>query len=218
MNNYSVVVLGGTGQVGMAVVKALLASPQCREIVMIARRAVANAYGERVRMVTMDTESPGFEQAVAALVQAVAVQPVYAASCAGIGSGSPKMSDEEILKLEVGVVGAFARGCKAGGISHFGLLSAAGASSRSLIRYARNMGRKEDTVNAVGFRRLATFRPGIIGGNANTPGYVERLGRFLPGKGGTIDQDAIGRAFVREFERGDDAGTAILHNKEMRAA
>jgi uncharacterized protein YbjT (DUF2867 family) len=79
------------------------------------------------------------------------------------------------------------------------------------------MGYKEETVRAVGFPRLAIFRPGIIAGNAHTPGFAAALGRLIPGPWGTIDQDAIGQAFVREFERSDGAGVKILHNKEMRA-
>lgn len=214
MTDYSVVILGGTGQVGSAVVAALLASPRCREVVMITRRDGAGSSGERVRAVVMDTENAGFEQAVATLVQGVS-RPVYGVSCVGIGSGSAKWSEADVIKLEVGVVGAFARGCRAGGIERFALLSAAGASSRSFIRYARLMGRKEDAIRAVGFPRLAIFRPGIIAGNKHTPGYVAALGRLLPGRGGTIEQDVIGKAFVRELER-DGVGEAILHNWDMR--
>ena len=46
---------------------------------------------------------------------------------------------------------------------------------------------------------LKAFRPGIIGGNANMPGYVAWLGRPIPGRHGTIEQDDIGRAFAAEF-------------------
>ena len=58
------------------------------------------------------------------------------------------------------------------------------------------MGLKEDTVLRVGFRSLAVFRPGIIAGNAHTPGYAAWLGRLIPGPFGTIEQDDIARAFV----------------------
>ena len=61
------------------------------------------------------------------------------------------------------------------------------------------MGLKEETVEAIGFKRLAIFRPGIIGGNVHTPGYVAWLGRLIPGRFGTIEQDDIARAFVAEF-------------------
>jgi uncharacterized protein YbjT (DUF2867 family) len=99
----------------------------------------------------------------------------------------------------------------------FALLSAAGSNAKSRIRYARVMGLKEDTVLRVGFRSLAIFRPGIIAGNAHTPGYAAWLGRLIPGPFGTIEQDDIARAFVAEFISGSaPSGVAYLENGAMR--
>jgi hypothetical protein len=78
------------------------------------------------------------------------------------------------------------------------------------------MGLKEEAVQAIGFRRLAIFRPGIIGGNVHTPGYVAWLGRLIPGRFGTVEQDDIGRAFVSEFKSSDSSGTVYFENAEMR--
>jgi len=143
--------------------------------------------------------------------------PVYGASCVGVGKGSLKWSEEELKALEIGVVGGFARGCQAGGITRFSLLSAAGSTAKSRIRYARVMGLKEEAVQGIGFQRLAIFRPGIIAGNAHTPGYVAWLGRLIPGRFGAIEQDDIGRAFVAEFI-GSSApkGVVYLENGAMR--
>jgi hypothetical protein len=66
--------------------------------------------------------------------------PVYGASCVGVGKGSMKWSEEELKALEIGVVGGFARGCHAGGVAQFALVSAAGSTAKSRIRYARVMG------------------------------------------------------------------------------
>ena len=72
-------------------------------------------------------------------------------------------------------------------------------------------------MRAIGFQRLAIFRPGIIAGNAHTPGYVAWLGRLTPGPFGTIEQDDIGRAFVAEFAGGADAnGVVYFDNGAMR--
>ena len=216
MNEYGVLILGGTGQVGAAVVQALLDAPHCAEVVMITRRPVASRGDARLRVVVLDTDKPSFEQEVAALAKSCGPREMFGASCVGIGAGSRKWSEEELTKLEVGVVGAFARGCHTGGIESFGLLTAAGTNSNSLVRYGRVMGRKEEAVQAVGFARLMIFRPGIIAGNVHTPGFVAALGRIIPGPWGTIEQTEIGRAFVREFERRDFSGVKILHNAEMR--
>ena len=215
--SFRVLVAGGTGQVGSALVRALLAAASCTEVVMVNRRAVPLADDARLRQVVMDTGADNFSDAIADLARTCRAQgdPVYAASCIGIGAGSQRWSDEDIRKLETGLVGAFARGCLAAGIERFGLLSAAGASAKSRIRYARFMGEKEDAVRSLGFKHLAIFRPGVIAGNANTPGFVAWLGRLIPGSFGTIDQDDIGRAFVGEFLHGQD-GMTILENAEMK--
>jgi uncharacterized protein YbjT (DUF2867 family) len=214
---FRVLVAGGTGQVGSALVRALLAAGACTEVVMINRRAAPLSTDARLRQVVLDTGAPTFSDEITALARTCLAhgEPVYAASCIGIGAGSARWSEEDIRKLEIGVVGAFARGCLAAGIERFGLLSAAGSSARSRIRYARIMGEKEDAVRAVGFKRLAIFRPGIIAGNAHTPGYLAALGRLVPGSFGTIDQDVIGHAFVAEFLHGRD-GTTILENAAMK--
>jgi len=184
---------------------------------MVNRRTIPLAADARLRQVIMDTGATNFASEIAEVARTCSAQggPLYAASCIGIGKGSQQWSEEDIKKLEIDLVGAFARGCLAAGTERFGLLSAAGSSAKSWIRYARIMGEKEDAVRSLGFKRLAIFRPGIIAGNAHTPGFLALLGRFVPGSFGTIDQDDIGRAFVGEFLHGQD-GTTILENAAMK--
>ena len=216
---FRVLIIGGTGQVGAAVVRALAAEPSCIEVVMVNRKAIAETAGPRVRQVILDTAAAGFPAEVTALAQGMIAHgdPVYGASCVGVGKGSLNWSEEELKALEIGVVGGFASGCRAGGITRFALLSAVGSTSKSRVRYVRMMGLKEEAIQAIGFQRLAIFRPGIIGGNVHTPGYVELLGRLLPGPYGTIDQEDIGRAFAAEFVNGSAAGGVVyLGNGAMR--
>ena len=216
---FRVLIIGGTGQVGAAVVRALAAEPSCAEVVMVSRKATPLTADPRVRQVIMDTAAARFPDEVTTLAQGMVARgdPVYGASCVGVGKGSLNWSDEELKALEIGVVGGFARGCHAGGITRFALLSAAGSSARSRIRYARIMGLKEESVQAIGFKRLAIFRPGIIGGNVHTPRYLAWLGRLIPGSLGTIEQDDIARAFVAEFISSPAAGgTVYLENGAMK--
>jgi len=218
---FRVLIIGGTGQVGAAVVRALAVEPSCAEVVMVVRKATPLPANPRVRQVVLDTAAPGFPADVATLAQSLVAQgaPVYGASCVGVGQGSMKWSEEELKALEIGVVGGFARGCRAGGITRFALLSAVGSSAKSRIRYVRVMGLKEEMVQATGFQRLAVFRPGIIAGNAHTPRYVAWLGRLVPGRFGTIEQDDIGRAFVAEFVSSPAPnGVVYFENGAMRQA
>ncbi|OKO79738.1 hypothetical protein AC629_28360 [Bradyrhizobium sp. NAS80.1] len=216
---FRVLIIGGTGQVGDAVVRALTAEPSCAEVVMVSRRVTSPNASSRVRQVILDTADARFSGEVTKVAQSMVAQgdPVYGASCVGVGKGSMKWSEEELTALEIGVVGGFARGCHAGGIKRFSLLSAAGSTAKSRVRYARIMGLKEETVQRTGFQRLAIFRPGIIAGNVHTPGYIAWLGRFIPGSFGTIEQDDIGRAFVAEFiDSSAQNGIAYFENEAMR--
>ena len=216
---FRVLIIGGTGQVGAAVVRALVAEPSCAEVVMVNRRAMPPSADSRVRPVTMDTASTGFPAAVTALAQSMRAHgdPVYGASCVGVGRGSMQWSEDALQALEIGVVGGFARGCHAGGIARFALLSAVGSSASSRIRYVRVMGMKEAAVHATGFTSLAIVRPGIIAGNAHTPNCVAWLGRLIPGRFGIVEQDDIGRAFAAEFVS-DSAPPGVVYrdNAAMR--
>jgi hypothetical protein len=201
------------------VVRALAKEPSCAEVVMVNRRTIALTADPRMRQVILDTAAAQFPAEVTKLAQRMLAQgdPVYGASCVGVGSGSAKWSEEALKALELGVVGGFARGCRAGGIAKFALLSAVGSNAKSRIRYVRVMGLKEETVQAIGFQRLAIFRPGVIAGNAHTPGYVARLGRLIPGRFGVIEQDDIARAFVAEFVAGSASeGVVYFENGAMR--
>ena len=196
--NFAVIILGGTGQVGGATVAELLSIPECREVVMITRKPIEPR--SRVRNVVLDTGAADFAVRTAALAREVLSHgPASAVSCVGVGSGSMRWSEEELKQLEVGVVGDFARGCHDAGIAQFCLLSAAGSTARSWFRYVRVMGMKEDTVRKVGFPRLAIFRPGIIVGNAHTPAWVGWLGKLVPGSYGNVDQRILGRSIAAEI-------------------
>jgi uncharacterized protein YbjT (DUF2867 family) len=214
--NFAAMILGGTGQVGGAAVTELLAIPQCREVVMVTRKPIAAR--SRVRNVVLDTGAADFAERTAALARDALNQgPVSAVSCVGVGSGSMRWSEEELLRLEVGVVGAFARGCHDAGIGRFCLLSAVGSTARSRFRYVRIMGMKEDTLRNIGFTRLAIFRPGIIVGNAHTPVWVGWLGSLVPGAFGNIDQRILGRSIGAEIAlHGQEAGEVIFENAAMK--
>jgi uncharacterized protein YbjT (DUF2867 family) len=128
-----------------------------------------------------------------------------------------RWSEEQLRRLEVGVVGAFARGCHEPGIAQFCLLSAAGSTARSRFRYVRVMGMKEDTVRSIGFTRLAIFRPGIIVGNAHTPAWADWLGSLMPGPFGNIDQQVVGRSIAAEIAlHSREAGEVTRENAAMK--
>ena len=216
METFIAIVLGGTGQVGAAAVAELLAIPECREVVMVTRKPIA--VRSRVRNVVLDTGAADFTERITGVARELLSQnPVSAVSCVGVGSGSMRWSEEELRRLELGVVGAFARGCRDAGIAQFCLLSAAGSTARSRFRYARVMGMKEDNLRDIGFTRLAIFRPGIIVGNAHTPAWVGWLGSLVPGSFGNIDQRILGRAIAAEIAlHSRETGEVVRENAAMK--
>src|SRR5215471_8136264 len=82
---FRVLIIGGTGQVGAAVVRALAAEPSCAEVVMVNRRAIALT-DPRVRQVILDTAAARFPEEVTTLAHNMVAQgdPVYGASCVGV--------------------------------------------------------------------------------------------------------------------------------------
>ena len=196
------ILFGGSGQVGGAVARALVESDVCSELTMLGRRAVACMEDEaKVRQVVVDTSAADFEEVVKEKAQGHDA----ALSCVGIGSGTAWMSEEQLMAVEVQMLGRFARGCKAAGIEVFELLTAVGvneASAHSRIKALRVMGRKYQTVLDVGFRKLAVFKPGMIVGNAHTPRWLTPLTAIIPDSlgWGNIHQEEIAQAFVGHLE------------------
>ena len=87
--SFAAIILGGTGQVGGAAVSELLATSECREVVMVTRKPIAPR--SRVRNVVLDTGAADFAERTAAIAREVLSQgPVSAVSCVGVGSGSSR--------------------------------------------------------------------------------------------------------------------------------
>ena len=80
---FRILILGGTGQVGGAVVRALIAEPSCAEVVMVNRKAISLTAHPRVRQVILDTAAAHFSGDVTAVAQGMVAQgvPVYGACC-----------------------------------------------------------------------------------------------------------------------------------------
>ena len=115
---FRVLIIGGTGQVGAAVVRTLLAVPSCAEVVMVNRKTIPLTTSDRLRQVILDTAADQFPAKVTQIAHNMMAlgDPVWGASCAGVGKGSNAWSEEELKALELGVVGGFARGCHAGAL------------------------------------------------------------------------------------------------------
>jgi uncharacterized protein YbjT (DUF2867 family) len=221
MESMKCIIFGGSGEVGGAVARELLRSNVCSQLTMIGRRKVASLQNEaKVRQFAVDTNSPDFEE----IVKEIAQGHDAGISCIGIGSGTASMSEEQMMAVEVTMVGYFARGCKAAGIEIFELLTAVGvkeARADSRIKYFRVLGKKYRTVLEAGFNKLAVFKPGVIVGNAHTPHWMTYFTRLVPDSfgWGNIHQEEVARAFVAHLEKEADLQkepVVAYGNKEMK--
>jgi hypothetical protein len=127
--------------------------------------------------------------------------------------GSLQWSEKEPKALEIGVVGGFATPEGSRGLRSFPQSEApqrAGSAMCELWRERRN-GSSD---------RLPTpsdLPAGHHRRQCRYTGYVAWLGRLIPGRFGTIEQDDIGRAFVAEFMDSSAAdGVVCLENVAMR--
>ncbi len=215
------IILGGSGEVGGAVTRELLKSDVCSQVTMLGRRTVDSLQNEaNIKQVVVDTSAPDFEDMVKEIAQGHDV----AISCIGIGSGTAALSEEQLMEVEVNLLGKYARGCKTAGIEVFELLTAVGvkeSQANSRIKVFRVMGKKLKTVMDVGFEKLADFKPGMIVGNKHTPGWITPFTRLIPDSfgWGNIHQDEIARAFVAHLEKNvvsQDQPVVSYGNKEMK--
>jgi nucleoside-diphosphate-sugar epimerase len=68
---FRVLIIGGTGQVGAAVVRALVAEPSCAEVVMVNRKTTPLTADNRLRQVILDTAATQFQAEVTKLAMRV---------------------------------------------------------------------------------------------------------------------------------------------------
>jgi uncharacterized protein YbjT (DUF2867 family) len=215
------ILFGGSGEVGGAVVRELIKSDACSQLTMLGRRAVPAMQGEaKIEQIVVDTSSSDFEEVVKEKAQGHDV----AISCIGIGSGTMSMSEEQMMEIEVNMLGKYARGCKAAGVEIFELLTAVGIKethANSRFKAFRVMGKKHKTVLEVGYEKLAVFKPGMIVGNAHTPRWITAFTGLIPDSlgWGNIRQDEVARAFVAHLEKRaatQNEPIVLYGNKEMK--
>ena len=215
------ILFGGSGEVGGAVARELVKSDTCSQLTMLGRRSVTTLNVEtKVEQIVVDTSSADFEE----VVKEKAQNHDVAISCIGIGSGTMSMSEEQLMAVEVDLVGKYARGCRAAGIVIFELLTAVSSKetlANSRIMPFRVLGKKHKTVVEVGFDKLAIFKPGMIVGNAHTPHWITYLTGLIPDSigWGNIRQDEVARAFVAHLEKAvvtQNDAVVSYGNKEMK--
>lgn len=216
---YRAVVAGGTGAVGGAVMRELLASPQCIGVTALVRRDSASLRalpGARDKLVVNLIDMRRTESEARA---ALSFSPAHAVAFCTLGVGQPRrISPDEHWRVDVEYAAAFARACHGAGTTHFSLLTSVGANATSLWRYLRAKGGAEAAVRAVGFARTSFFRPSLLVTPAIRYGLQDRVtqwvfprvSRFFPSRYREIRVEDLGRAMRINAERAPTGPAEIL--------
>ena len=167
------VILGATGAVGRHVLAEALRSPAFAAVTTLGRRKADVADGEappgKLAQHVVDFEAPASYRALVA---------GHTAAICTLGVGQPsKSTREEVWKVEIDYVMAFAAACRDAGVRHFSLMTSVGSDARSTSYYLRLKGTQEDRVKALGFERTSLFRPSLLITQENR--YGAGQGMFL---------------------------------------
>lgn len=196
---YTAMVLGATGNVGGRIAQLLIESPRCRKVVIVTRRKTDAFSDPKVTEVVVNMDRLEAELAPYATGVDIAL------AAFGVGKGSAQMPEDEVRKIEIAYPQAFCRVAKAAGARVCGVMTAAGADPNSRMKYVRIIGEKEQAVEALGFDFLGLYRPGVILGNSNTPGYLgvvmPLLHWAIPAKYMSIHKNDLARAMVAQSEQ-----------------
>jgi uncharacterized protein YbjT (DUF2867 family) len=230
------VVLGASGSVGKALIKALIRDGSFRPIVTVVRRsqpdevAMAREAGVELREVLVPAMEPrGVETATREAIRLLEAD-AEGLSVLGVGSGTAKLTIDEHRAVDVQLNAAFARGLKASGrVKHLAFMSAVGADptasatgsgAAGMARYARVKGEAEEAVKESGPAVVSIFRPAMIIGSQHTPWVLEKVlpafSFMTPAKYKSITVEQIARAMIATSLH-TPAKSDVYHYSEMMA-
>jgi uncharacterized protein YbjT (DUF2867 family) len=230
------IVLGGSGSVGTALLRALFHDDGFGAVISLSRRslpeavAMANSAGRRL-VEKIVPEMKAAPLAAAALAAAKECDgELEGFSVLGIGAGTAKLTLEEHRAVDVALNEAFARGLRdSGKVRHLVFMSAAGADPAAktsgsgapgMSRYNRVKGESEEAVRASGPPIVSVFRPAMIIGSRHTPWLLEKalpLFSFAtPAKYKSVRVEQIAQAMVAAAKHRPKA-SATYHYPEMLA-
>lgn len=207
----SVALLGATGLVGKHCLDLLASDRVFDRIVVIARRKFAEATAPRVEghIVDMDrlSERPDLfsvDKVVCALGTTIKT----------VGG-----SQARFREVDYGIPLTVAQLAHRQGATHYLLVSALGANSRSRVFYNRVKGELEDSLQSLGFRSLTILRPSLLLGDRAESRFGEevakRVGWLLPGKYRPVLARDVARVLVLCAKQ-DAPGLRIIESDEIR--
>lgn len=221
------IVLGATGAVGSALVRELLAAPGWASVTIFVRTPTTMFAGcpgiAKLSEQRMDVDHVEGQVASELALRREAQLGALAAFCT-LGVGQPrKVSRAELRRVDVGIAGAFARGCRSAGVHHFSLLTAVGANPASRTFYLKVKGEIERTVSALHFERASFFRPSLLVTSTLRYGFQDRVTQavfprispFLPSRFREITVEDLARAMRVNAEADRMFGAEVLEHEDF---
>lgn len=206
---------GGSGLVGGALLRDLLADPAFERVVSLGRRMLPVA-SDRLVQEVVELAAPGALDTLPALPA-----PDVAFSC--LGTTIRKAGTREAFRaVDLDAVLAFARAARARGARAFVHVSSIGADPRSRIFYQRVKGEIEEAVARVGFESVCALRPSVLEGPRAERRPFEQVGIVvlralgpLAGKARPTPAAAVAAAMVA-VAKDPRAGARVIESDQIR--
>jgi uncharacterized protein YbjT (DUF2867 family) len=206
--------VGATGMVGQAVIRAAAGRPL---------RALV-----RKPLVPADVRHHATCQPTGQWPDVIAIRkPPVVVSCLGTTIREAG-SQQAFRAIDYDLILAVATAAKASGTTHFIAVSSVGASAKSRNFYLKTKGETENGLRSLGFDRLDLLRPGLLTGDREGP---RRLGEGIAAVAApltdallhgslrryrSVPGDAVARAIVALLDAGQP-GVHIHENDAIRA-
>lgn len=166
-----VLLLGASGLVGQAVMRAAVGRTDMR-LLAVARREVALPQGARMEVLVAPEEGWGEAVATAAPTHVICALGTTIRAAGGDREAFAAVDRDLVLRAAMHAKAAGARG--------FVTVSSVGADRTSKNFYLRTKGEMEAGLEKIGFARLDVLRPGLLRGRRSGDTRVlEALGRAI---------------------------------------
>lgn len=172
------IVLGATGAIGQQLVTRLTQRGEVESVIVVTRRKLdlhrefPNAIISKIQPALLD-----FDQ-----LEAQATELMSAGAIAFVALGTTKKqagSKAAFRRVDHGLVLAFARACKAAGVSRLGVVTAQGANANSKIFYNRVKGEVERDIQALRLPCVFFARPSLLLGRPDDGRLAEKWASAL---------------------------------------
>lgn len=211
-NARSVLLLGATGLVGRELLALLLREPRISSVLALVRRDVQFPSEPKLSVLVTD-----FEQ-LHAHADRFRVDQIFCALGTTIRQAG---TQENFRRVDHDYPLMAARLAHEHGVSHYSLVSALGANSRSRVFYNRVKGETEAAIASVGIPSVTIARPSLLVGQRSEVRLGERIGHLLgllaPPSYRPIAAKDVAAALTLAA-REPRSGVHILESREMRGA